>query len=231
MNGTARGITLAAALSPLAALALSCGDVRSELIVGAVGAALCAGDAECPGDRAHCDLEAQRCVQCAERSHCAAGQSCALPAGVCVQSCSPSSCPPSAPVCDASSGLCEPCNRDDQCGAGRYCDGASGRCIECRQAGDCRDPELPFCDLGTGRCVECTQDGHCEEDDEQCSLALGECAVRCQEEGEGDDEGEEGCPDDDPICDLSSGFCVECRVDADCGQGFICRASECRRSP
>jgi len=216
------GIALVLALAPLTTLASSCGDVRSELIVGAIAGANCALDSDCRGDEPHCEPESLRCVQCVVRAHCAAGQSCTLPAGTCVQSCSQSTpCPATQPVCDLGSGLCRGCTSASECNGAPYCDAASGRCLQCIQSSDCHDFELPYCDTRSGRCVECTESGHCQEDEEQCSLVLGECAVPCPNGS--------GCPEDDPVCDRSIGFCVECTVDAECGAGLLCRGSDCRR--
>lgn len=199
-----------------------CGDVVSDAIVRAqADDGVCTSSAECGGDAPHCELSTGICRRCLEPAHCPVGQTCALPSGSCVQACGPEApCGGTEPVCDDATGLCRACADDGDCsapGASRCL--PSGACVECRDPSDCfMDSDRPFCDAA-GRCVECQVDGHCDDDDEACSTVLGICAARCSAPGQ--------CTDDDPICDTAVGFCVECREDADCEPGELCRGSEC----
>lgn len=198
-----------------------CGDVASDVIVRAQPSdGACAGDAECTSvELSHCDVASGVCRRCLEPAHCPSGQTCALPSGNCVLSCSEQvPCGGTEPVCDVATGLCRACEVDLDCGGAARCQ-TSGACVECLDASDCTaGSERPFCDAA-GRCVECQSDGHCDDDDEACSTVLGICATRCSLE--------QPCTDDDPICDQAVGFCVECRDDQDCEPGERCRSSEC----
>lgn len=75
----------------------------------------------------------------------------------------------------------------------------------------------------TGECVECTNDGHCDGA-EFCNAAYGLCAATC--------EGAQDCPFDE-MCDISSGFCVDCLDDPDCRdpEEPFCRDLECTAQP
>jgi Cys-rich repeat protein len=205
-------------------LAAGCGDVTSDLIVRAMpeaGAQSCGSDAECAPPSPRCELPSGVCVACLEDDDCAAGNVCALPANVCAERCIPSFCGGSLPVCDFGTGSCRPCTDDAACPAGAPHCLASGACVACRQNSDCsadEDGEPRFCDPA-GRCVECLDDGHCDDIGERCSSYLGACAEPCSPT--------DPCRADDPICDESIGFCVECRSDRDCGDGVLCRGSEC----
>jgi Cys-rich repeat protein len=202
----------------VAGLAIAaCGDVTSDVITrGADASDACEGPADCPSS-GHCDVEASRCVECLENSHCAAGEVCASPAGTCVQGCSSTSCPSASPVCDATTKLCRGCTQDTECASATpHCDPA-GRCVECVDYTHCTlDPERNRCDTA-GRCVECTDNTHCEAD-EECSPDH-RCDIRCVN----DDDCQIGQIE---YCD-GNGFCVECRNDEDCDPDEVCRRSEC----
>jgi hypothetical protein len=220
----ARSGRVAGSFALAAWLGASCGDVTSDLIVRDVEKVTsCLSATDCPSEQSRCDVPSGRCRECLERSHCAAGQSCSLPAGTCVQGCDGGApCSGAQPVCDGTSGLCRGCAADGECSeAASHCQLETGRCVACFTNADCAGDER-LCDP-SGRCVECLTDGHCEEEIERCSSVLGECSVPCTSNA--------GCESDDPVCDLAVGFCVECKEDRDCGPDEVCRSSDCERLP
>jgi hypothetical protein len=212
------------------ALAAGCGDVTGDVIVRATASpAGCAGDADCAAPNPRCDRTSGACVACLGADDCSGGQLCALPANVCVERCADAdSCGGERSVCDADTGLCRACSLDEECAASTPHCQTSGACVECLQHADCSgdddgdedddDDDERFCSP-EGRCVECLDDGHCDDVGESCNASAGECAEPCS--------AADPCGSDDPICDESVGFCVECRNDLDCEEGELCRGSEC----
>jgi hypothetical protein len=209
----ARAILCAFALGGFALA--SCGEVESDLITRkSITTQSCTIDADCLADHPRCD-ERGRCLQCLDKSDCAAGQACTLPSGTCVAGCPDTPCSTEKPVCETSTGLCAACTEELDC-PGMHCDTATGRCVECFSTTDCTG-EFRLCDT-SGRCVECTEQGHCGSG-EQCSPVLGRCATACTSTTI--------CPADEPKCDLTIGVCVECEDNEDCDIGEECRRSEC----
>ncbi len=80
--------------------------------------------------------------------------------------------------------------------------------------------------LGAGACLVksvCYQDADCPPD-QVCEIGPGEFLGACRSPCSGDDDCLQGS-----ICDQASGKCIEaeCRLDADCPDGFECKQGRC----
>lgn len=177
-----------------------------------------------------CNREVGRCLppnsECYETSDCSDGEMCT--AGY---QCEPTGCGMEQNICDrtefnpgdgsAGSGRCDLvaptgcCTEDAQCdevgSMGAVCDLDRNRCVECLRHSDCNDDQM--CDLENMVC----RDVPCEDDpDLSCDWARINPETRMCEHGI-----REMCcegPWDDGACRKP------CANDAECGQGWECRA-------
>lgn len=78
-------------------------------------------------------------------------------------------------------------------------------CVQCVGDGDCGAAK-PFCVLGT--CEECAIDRDCSAS-QACYPRRHECEPLCTQNG--------NCHPEEPMCDLETGRCVGCLIEADCG--------------
>lgn len=163
----------------------------------------CVGDAavSCQGNTPLCNATTGACVGCNVATDCPATSPICEPiTSQCVACTLDSNCPAAKPKCDARRFECVACVVSADCAAGQICNG-DNRCItKCTGDGQCTDPQRPKCNLTTGACAECL-------DATQCT----------------------GTPTR-PICDTNrGGRCVECVVNAECGDGGtpFCKDSQC----
>ena len=195
----------------------------------------CSKDLACASG--HCDgePEAKVCVECEADEHCPAAETCF--AGTCAlddivceihQECGPSGwC--SEGVCKAEKGKAAPCGGNYECKSG-HCAAVAGAsiCVACSADGHC---------AGSGICVdfECKYSGDTTECAVDSDCPAGEwCELN--------PAGANACASPSPIgspctanayCEsglcatlLGSGGgtqCVECKADADCGEGAKCK--------
>ncbi len=208
---------------------------------GSAGACLAPcndGGTDCVALNQSCDLDSGLCGPCTSDSQCAGdprGSYCQLNPGVCgCQSsadcaptlvCSndyPSRCIPSCAIvggtdcsvlpapnqfCDMDSGSCSPCVQDSQCmaidaGVGCYL----GNCVQCRTASQCPSDNAG-CNSFSFTCGSCDQSSDCPSYLPTCLNAV--CSVGCV------------LPDSGTyclsgVCQLSTGYCVDCLQDMDC---------------
>jgi Cys-rich repeat protein len=101
------------------------------------------------------------------------------------------------------------------------CDSNLG-CVECVNNGDCGTAE-PFCIQG--ECEECGDSDDCGAG-QVCFPGDHKCEDPCETNGDCDDNNE-------PLCDVDNGICLECLEDAECSSGrplcdpVTARCSEC----
>ncbi|MCA9557537.1 MAG: putative metal-binding motif-containing protein [Myxococcales bacterium] len=192
-----------------------------------------ADDAGCNDPtRPICDGTAFVCRPCASDNECPNNGQCVN--GQC-RACDPENhmgCDPDGgtPICSAATFTCQPCNTDGQCAEsarnGNLCVG--GFCEACDPAdhGGCRADEL-CCNGGNGPECQSTGGGGAE----QCTACNTACngnstntctnrVCRCGSNA--------ACGGATPFCDDAQGNCVECVVDAHCGQGQ-CVGGTCRQ--
>lgn len=139
----------------------------------------CNTDAQCGGDKPHCDPASHTCVPCASDADCSdkAHPAC-LPSGACGE-CSASNkgvCLPANPVCDVDHGLCVTCMP-----------GKGGDASKCKD-----DPNGPVCVNGKdGNHCGCTSDADCGDtkSGKVCDSIPEECKSGCR------GNGGNGCPD------------------------------------
>lgn len=188
---------------------------------------------DCAGDLLHCVGRGQ-CVECSRDADCASPSPCRtaycdLVSGECKSQPRPlrSVCP--AGLCSAD-GECSACLADADCPAVgpceiRSCDAETHQCAPAPapQGTRCGGG---VCD-GRGACVGCVDDDACP--------AVGPCQVRscnastkiCEPRAAPDGQ---DCGGTFGAGTCSSGQCVECRVDGDCGRATACEEAFCRSS-
>jgi Cys-rich repeat protein len=173
--------------------------------LGALAASCGAGDCTvggepCPGDRC---VREKGCVECFHDSDCTPGKFC-IDNG------------------------CGECRVDADCAASGaavgkqyFCDQFFHWCAipnKCTQDADCGDF---FCEPIHQVCVQCLASasdvvpappGSCPADRPRCidTRCKGECTTNAN------------CSDPTPVCDVASGVCLPCHVDADCESGTLC---------
>lgn len=114
-------------------------------------------------------------------------------------------CGGAKPICGGG-GLCVACGADAQCASGSaatpLCEVASGKCVACLQSSQCGEA-APIC--VEGACVACN--------------AIGVVATACNARSAAK-----------PVCESSTGKCVECVGSGDCGAASkpICSQNTCR---
>lgn len=127
--------------------------------------------------------------------------------------------------------ICVQCLSDAHCQAnpsatGGFCNLNSNTCI-CRSDQECLFNDFgSSCDTTSGQCY-CQSDSDCSSP----SRCIGErgglkiCSLPCKTNGD--------CEDPHPLCDTSSGKCIDCKVDSDCDnqpQGGQCDQGQCKCS-
>jgi Cys-rich repeat protein len=156
------------------------------------------------------------CSACATNSDCATGQVCEPATHQCAAPCTTNAdCRPNAPLCDTASGACVGCLAATDCpAAAPLCDATRKQCSQCTSRADC-GVAAPACNLQTGQCEECLVDTDCNG-----SGACGQdhqCHPLCKTN---DDcagvTGEQEFPGEGPLCNLTTGACVECLSPTDC---------------
>jgi hypothetical protein len=186
-----------------------------------------------------------RCVECRDFTDCA-GRSdgkTECVANKCV-ACDPSKtsagCSGKTPVCDPTTLTCKACSTSSDCGGSLVCT-SSGSCGGCRtSATDCAAPTTPICDSTTTECRGCSSDQECQSelglaycvDNARCSPCQPTTEQGCTDPAKPDCRAAangnlacQACVTDDhcknltatPVCDASTGKCVECTSDTDCG--------------
>ncbi len=171
-------------------------DGKHECVNGACAECDPASNAGCAGQKPICNGATLACEACSAEPGACGGTLVCTPGGACggcassVKDCTV----PTAPICDPKTTECRGCSGDAECQTAlgeAYCIGGQ-RCSPCRpttEAG-CTDPTKPDCRAnaaGDFACQPCTTNAHCAN--------LGANAV----------------------CDTSSGRCVACVADTDCG--------------
>ena len=130
---------------------------------------------------------------------------------------------PSRPFCDDASGHCAPCRNDGDCDTvdptAPFCLADPGtviapRCVQCREPGEESDCEAGLVCNQHNQCSSCHSDAYCPVDRPLCSASTRSC-VAC------DDQAGLFCPKERPICS-SSGICLGCETDLDCGSTLRC---------
>ncbi len=185
-------------------------DAGAHCVMGLCAA--CARDDQCPPTTPVC--RGRQCLACgaAGGDAACANVNATLPAcdaqtGRCVQCLTSAGCAvPTAPLCAAN--VCVGCKAGpaDGClkrAAGTpACDATTGRCAECAVSGDCQNPRTPIC--VANKCLGCA--------------AVEVQASACQARSAAA-----------PVCDRTSGACVECIGSADCPTADrpVCVANRC----
>lgn len=122
------------------------------------------------------------------------------------------------------------CKDDSECKTWQFCNTSSGNCDlregYCERHPDCADKGAQiYCDTLEHQCVECMQDYHCEMG---ASCGANNYCVR---------EKEVTCSADVECLGVTvkgecyippgyaSGFCVDCKKDTDCGEGYLCNSN------
>lgn len=166
----------------------------------------CVTDAECDGSpntpTPICDKAAgastDTCVACATNAQCTA-------AGL-------------EPVCvtsGAHDGQCAQCGTNAACSAATpVCvnTGATNQCEQCATDANCTGT-TPICNTTTYTCGPCTSDSQCAASTPACQTSgtlQGEC-TQCSATNTTQ------CTGPNPVCDTSTGSCVACNTNADCG--------------
>ncbi len=126
---------------------------------------------------------------------------------------------------------CVECNGPQVCPEERPLCSANGKCLRCdlATATNCasRDTKRPLCLPATGRCAECATSAECKDPRLPLCSAAGAC-VACQATAAAVD----GCGKKAakaPVCDATTGECVECTASRDCGEVGkpICLGQKC----
>lgn len=185
-------------------------------------AGACLESKDCPPSLA-CDVTAQTCVLCLLDSDCQAGEHCLN--HDCVDACqNDAQC--SSGHCQPQLGACVDCLGDTDCPSG-HCDTSRGACLACLSDEDC--PTLyiqeEFCHPPHQICKKkklefrCNESNQCEstcqsdqgcQQGEVCHPIDHRCVTcyqdkNCIENGSG------------KVCDVTLNTCLECLLDADCG--------------
>lgn len=213
-----------ACVEPECTVAADCADGR---ICVASLCVLCTDDVQCGGPNRACHHG--ECVdrECSEPDHCTGGTVCDM--GLCLP-CGPGVACPDLLACVG--GVCQACTLDAECAAGRPC--RDGRCLPtCVDNGDCGIDGVLGCRSRT-QARPCSSDGFCGGRSGPWSTgsicdACGSASAGCPS-GECDEDKlcicatNADCPDA-LVC--TGGRCRGCTMDAQCGCGRYCAASEC----
>jgi hypothetical protein len=187
----------------------------------------CQSDADCA--EGVCNTTTEQCVECMVDGDCETGEVCNLTTYTCeleLTGCTADAdCvgDPAGEVCNTTSGACVECMIDGDCETGETCNMTTYTCeaeqTNCSSNADCVGAAAgEICDTVSGLCVECLVDENCETG-EVCNMTTYTCELE-----------QTGCTSNadcvgDPagaICNTTSGDCVECMIDDNCGTGEVC---------